>query len=166
MTQQSRRETIGVQKERADQREMENGREKKQEYIMRSQEISDRKSHKIGKGTQPTAICPDKDTNSSSAPRELFYHQPLTQQWWKLIQPHAGLSLGQTRIRWSRVLAPERCGPGLGKAATSLLHGEPRLERSSLTDARAAVEAVRGRGWMQAYSLCLHFVTGNLRQKK
>lgn len=46
--------------------------ERKQEYDARSQDKSGRKSHKSG--TQPTAICPDKDTNSSSELRELFYH--------------------------------------------------------------------------------------------
>lgn len=52
--------------------ERQRGEEGKQEYDARSQDKSGRKSHKSG--TQPTAICPDKDTNSSSELRELFYH--------------------------------------------------------------------------------------------
>lgn len=130
---------------------------RKQDCITRSEDASDRKSHK--EGTPPAAICPTRSPRqqrargavSSLAPRPAVLETHLA-PCWTFIRPDSHQMVC--------VLAPEQCGPGLG--AARLGSAGSRVGAFLSDRCPAAVGACGEGGWNQGYPLCLHFVTWNL----
>lgn len=121
MAQQSQEETIRTEKSQKEEAEERCGTEEfiillKEQYVLRVK----CRGRRPARQSQPTAICPDKDTDSSSERGELVYHQPSP-------------SSGETHLasRWTFIrpdshqmvsgFGPEPRGPALGEAAASQL---------------------------------------------